>query len=79
MNFCLYNKDVTNKYLNMLDSFCCDFYLASDNNCSFSLNELQEQINNNSNLALIHDIELLKELSFNLRHNKLKIFSYWHN
>ena len=68
------NKDVTYKYLNMLDSFSCDFSLAADKNYYFDLNELQEQINNNSNLAFIQDIKLLEELSFKLRHNKLKIF-----
>lgn len=67
------NIDVTSKYLDMIDSFECDFVLAGDVSCDFDLSELQEQIYNNSNLKLIHDIELLQELSFNLRHGVVKI------
>lgn len=65
--------DVTPKYLDMVCSFECDFSLACDVSCKFDLNELQEQIYNNSNLKLNNDIELLKELSFNLRHGIVKI------
>lgn len=65
--------DVTSKYLDMINSFECDFSLACDVSCDFNLNELQEQIYNNSNLKLDHDIELLKELSFNLRRGTVKI------
>lgn len=65
--------DITSKYLDMICSFECDFSLACDVSCDFDLNELQEQIDNNLNLKLNHDIELLKELSFNLRHGTVKI------
>lgn len=65
--------DLTKKYLNMIMSFECDFALASDNKNEFSLIEIQEQINDKSNLSLLNDIELLKELSFGIRHNKIMI------
>lgn len=42
-------KDVTNKYMDMIEDFKCDFVLTED-------------------------INLLEELSFNLRHNKTKIY-----
>lgn len=66
-------KDVTNKYMFMIDSFSCDFDLAADDDSDFSLEEMQEQIENNLNLRLSNDIELLSELSFNLRHGHVKI------
>lgn len=66
-------KDVTNKYIFMIDSFSCDFNLAADDDSDFSLEEMQEQIENNLNLRLSNDIELLSELSFNLRHGYVKI------
>lgn len=66
-------KDVTKRYMYMIDSFNCDFELASDINSDFSLEEMQEQIENNLNLRLIKDIELLSELSFNLRHGYIKM------
>ena len=58
----------------MISSFECDFSLASDKNSDFSLYELQEQINHNLNLKLNNDIELLRELSFDLRHGFIKIY-----
>lgn len=66
-------KDVTNKYMFMIDNFSCDFDLAADDDSDFSLEEIQEQIENNLNLRLSNDIELLSELSFNLRHGYVKI------
>lgn len=65
--------DVTMKYRNMIEAFECDFSLACDNKSDFELQELQEQINEKSNISLLRDIELLKELSFNIRHNIVKI------
>lgn len=67
--------DLTEKYINMIDAFECDFSLALDKESDFELNEIQEQIDSKTNLRLLNDIALLKELSFNLRHNKLKIIS----
>lgn len=59
-------KDVTDKYINMIHSFECDFVLAicKDNDFDFE---------DKSNYILLRDIELLQELSFNLRHRKIKL------
>lgn len=65
--------DLTSRYLDMVHCFECDFDLCCDASSDFRLEELQEQIDNNLNLKLNHDIELLKELSFNLRHGICKI------
>lgn len=66
-------KDITEKYVHMIEAFECDFSLAIDKDSDFDLGELQQQINEKSNYILLRDIDLLKELSFNLRHNKYKI------
>lgn len=66
-------NDLTQKYVSMIEAFECDFSLAVDKGSDFTLDELQEQINDNTNLRLNNDIELLKELSFSLRHGKVKI------
>lgn len=66
-------KDITEKYIHMIEAFECDFSLAIDKDSNFDLEELQQQINEKSNYILLRDIYLLKELSFNLRHNKYKI------
>lgn len=66
-------KDITEKYINMLCSFECDFVLAVSKDSDFDLNELQQQIEEKSNYILLRDIELLQELSFNLRHRKIKL------
>ena len=66
-------KDITEKYVHMIEAFECDFSLAIDKDSNFDLGELQQQINEKSNYILLRDICLLKELSFNLRHNKCKI------
>lgn len=65
-------KDVTEKYIHMIEAFECDFSLAIDKDSNFDLEELQQQINEKSNYILLRDIELLQELSFNLRHRKIK-------
>lgn len=67
-------KDITEKYVHMIEAFECDFSLAIDKDSDFDLGELQQQINEKSNYILLRDICLLEELSFNLRHNKFKIF-----
>lgn len=66
-------KDVTEKYRHMIHSFECDFILAVDKDSDFNLYELQQQIEEKSNYILLRDIELLKELSFNLRYGKIKL------
>lgn len=66
-------KDVTDKYINMIHSFECDFVLAISEDNDFDLSELQQQIKEKSNYILLRDIELLQELSFNLRHRKIKL------
>lgn len=66
-------KDITEKYVHMIEAFECDFSLAIDKDSDFDLGELQQQINEKSNYILLRDIYLLEELSFNLRHNKYKI------
>ena len=66
-------KDITEKYIHMIEAFECDFSLAIDKDSNFDLEELQQQINEKSNYTLLRDIELLQELSFNLRHRKIKL------
>lgn len=63
-------KDVTNLYRNMIESFECDFLLARDNNKN--LNEIQELIDNR-NTKIINDIDLLEKLSYGIRYGRLKI------
>ena len=64
-------KDVTEKYANMIEAFECDFVLAKQG--ARSLNYLQQLINGKDE-DILRDIELLEELSFNLRHNRIKIY-----
>lgn len=66
-------KDVTQKYVDMIDSFECDFSCAKDRKDIFSLSLLQYQLDTNSNSKLDKDIKLLEELSFGLRHGFLTI------
>lgn len=60
----------TTKFNNMIESFECDFNLAL--NGDHSLSELEKQIKS-GDLKLIHDINLLNELSYLLRHGKAEI------
>lgn len=64
-------KDVTNKYINMIEAFECDFVLAKDG--KERLTSLQQNIEDKDK-DLLEDINLLQELSFNLRHNRAKIY-----
>lgn len=66
-------KDVTEKYIHMIHSFECDFVLAISKDNDFDLSVLQQQIDEKSNYTLLKDIVLLQELSFNLRHRKIKL------
>lgn len=56
----------TNKYTRMIEAFECDFDLSkSDGGCLHMKFPLTDRLR--------EDINLLKELSFLLRHNKAKI------
>ena len=65
-------KDVTNIYENMIEAFECDFSLATDKHSLFSISKLQEKIELKDE-KLLKDIELIKELSFKIRNNKIKL------
>lgn len=69
-------KDVTNKYINMIEAFECDFVLAKDG--KERLTSLQQNIENKDK-DLLEDINLLQVLSFNLRHNRAKIYELEEN
>ena len=65
------SKDVTAKYGGMIEAFECDFnvyeiekYITEQGTIKFEFP---------ASKRLFDDIELLRELSFNLRHNKCKI------
>lgn len=64
--------DKTNKYVNMIEAFECDFSLAKENNTHYQISKLQAMIESRDE-GLMKDIDLLSELSFNLRHGKTKI------
>lgn len=65
-------RDNTHKYLNMIESFECDFSLAEDEESEFTLNQLQEKLKKGDR-SLLRDVELLKRLSYGLRNNKIMI------
>lgn len=62
--------DVTDRYSSMIESFECDFNLAAEGEISLSI--LQESINK-QDPRLMQDIELLREMSYAVRHGKVKI------
>lgn len=64
-------KDVTEKYVNMIEAFECDFVLVRQGERSLSY--LQQLIKDKDE-DILKDIKLLEELSFNLRHNKARIY-----
>lgn len=63
-------KDVTEDFVYMIDAFYCDFDLAVQN--ENKLWELNKEIENN-NQRLLHDIDKLRELSYNMRHGVIKL------
>ena len=65
-------KDVTNKYLQMLEAFTSDFDILYNHDDFEFFDELKKLIKEKDE-QMIKDIELLEELSFNLRRKKLKI------
>lgn len=66
--------DITDKFKAMLESFECDFTLAEDNK-DFPLSKIQELIDKEDK-KILHDIELLQELSFMLRHGQAQIITF---
>lgn len=65
-------KDMTNKYLQMLEAFTADFDLPYIHDDFEFFDELKKLIKEKDE-QMIKDIELLEELSFDLRRKKLKI------
>lgn len=65
-------RDRTGKYAGMIESFECDFSIAAEPDTEHGLDELQVKIEQNDN-KLLSDIELLKELSYGIRHGTLRI------
>lgn len=63
-------KDETKKYVDMIEAFECDFALARDG--QRDLRHLQQGLQDKDE-ALLKDIDLLENLSFDLRHGKAKI------
>lgn len=63
-------KNVTKKYIDMIEAFECDFALARDG--ERDLTHLKQGLIDKDS-ALLNDIALLEELSFDLRHGKAKI------
>lgn len=72
-------NDISEKYKNMLDSFECDFDLILDNSYGIIwFNQMIKRIKNKDKLMkkdeqFLKDLDLLSELSFNLRHGYCKI------
>lgn len=64
-------KDVTEKFLKMIEAFECDFVLARDS--GKSLVEIQTALQS-KNEKLLNDIRLMEYLSFGLRHGTIKIY-----
>lgn len=60
----------TDKFNNMIEAFECDFKLAVQGDRTLS--ELDKRIKE-GNLKLLHDIDLLQELSYLLRHGGAEI------
>ena len=63
------NIDVTEKYVYMIQAFECDFELARTN--AYDLNSIDL-----TNDRVSKDIDLLAELSYLLRHKKVKIICF---
>lgn len=65
-------KDETQKYIDMIEAFECDFALARDG--YRDLSHLSQGLKDRDE-ALLKDIDLLENLSFDLRHGKAKIIN----
>ena len=62
---------ITQKYINMIQAFECDFRLVIDETLEHNISKLLR--NKKLNKKLLKDIELLEELSFDLRNEKIEI------
>lgn len=62
---------ITQKYINMIQAFECDFRLEIDEPLEHNISKLLR--NKKLNKKLLKDIELLEELSFDLRNEKIEI------
>ena len=62
-------NDVSDKYYNMLNSFNADNILKEEGKYF----DKEKELFKNKDERLMKDIELLKELEFNLRHEFVKI------
>ena len=65
-------EDQTQRYVNMIESFECDFSLAVGFDGYYGLSDLQSLIEDGDK-KLLSDIRLLQELSFGLRNGTLRI------
>ncbi|MDD3251779.1 MAG: hypothetical protein PHV18_04370 [Lachnospiraceae bacterium] len=65
-------EDLTERYAGTIAAFECDFALAVDPENGHGLDELQIKIEQRDQ-QLLADIELLQELSFELRQGTAKI------
>lgn len=65
-------ENETDKYAGMIDAIESDFSLAADPESGHGLDELQLKIEQGDE-RLLKDIELLKALSFGIRHGRLRI------
>lgn len=64
-------KDVTDRFIKMIEAFECDFVLAREKQTS--LIELQTELQS-KNEKLLKDISLLEDLSYGVRHGIIKIY-----
>lgn len=65
-------EDQTAKYAGMIEALECDFSLAKDPENGHGLDDLQVKIEQGDE-RILSDIELLAELSYEIRHGTIKI------
>lgn len=66
-------KDETPKYANMIEAFECDFGVVEIKEDGYGKDKIRFDFPISK--KLFDDIKLLRELSFNLRHGKIKIIN----
>ena len=66
-------KDITEKYQNMIEAFECDFANIDEKIQPNAFGENKIRIEFPITEKLFNDIKLLEELSFDIRHGKVKI------
>lgn len=64
-------EDITEKYVNMIEAFECDFNIYELDKIKAEGNTIKFEFP--ISRRLFDDIELLRELSFDLRHGNVKI------